>query len=76
LLDDPAFQRNGFFITKFCSALNNVEIIKQALFFMLIVHINESQQQLCAVVQVFLYEKVAQGPIKSHKAIGLHVCNR
>lgn len=59
----------------FASALNNVEIIKQAIIF----HVNRAhqrlskQQQLCAVVHVSLYEKVAQAPYKKAQSsvIGL-----
>lgn len=66
-LDDPEIPSKRILSSRsFASALNNIEIIKQAIIF----HVNRAhqrlskQQQLCAVIHVSLYEKVALPPYK------------
>ena len=66
-LDDPSIPSKRILSSRsFASALNNIEIIKQAIIF----HVNRAhqrlskQQQLCAFVHVSLYEKTTKPPYK------------
>ncbi len=66
-LDDPEIPSKRILSSRsFASALNQIEIIKQAIIF----HVNRAhqrlsrQQQLCAIIHVSLYEKVKQAPYK------------
>ncbi len=76
-LDDPAIPTKRILASRsFAQALSSIEIIKQALIF----HLNRAhrrlmkQEQLCACVQVMLYEKTDKPPYKkaTSQAIGLH----
>ena len=75
-LDDPEIPSQRILSSRsFASAINNIQIIKQAMIF----HVNRAhqklfkQQQLCAVIHVSLYEKIAQAPYKKsfNMVIGL-----
>lgn len=75
-LDDPAILTKRILASRsFAQALSSIEIIKQALIF----HLNRAhrrlmkQEQLCACIQVMLYEKTDNPPYKkaSSQAIGL-----
>lgn len=66
-LDDPEIPSKRILSSRsFASALNQIDIIKQAIIF----HVNRAhqrlskQQQLCAVIHVSLYEKIPQAPYK------------
>lgn len=66
-LDDPAIPTKRILASRsFAQALSSIEIIKQALIF----HLNRAhrrlmkQEQLCACVQVMLYEKTDKPPYK------------
>jgi len=75
-LDDPTIPSKRILSSRsFASALNDIEIIKQAIIF----HVNRAhqrlskQQQLCAVLHISLYEKIPQAPYKKSRnhVIGL-----
>ena len=76
-LDDPGIPTKRILASRsFAQALSDIDAIKQALIF----HLNRAhrrlmkQEQLCACVQVLLYEKTEQPPYKkaSSHAIGLN----